>query len=77
MQQEDKTEQFINESEMELNIATKHRVASLDGRRTKQPTQATLPQIGTLPGIANAQDVPSGGNRPTIVLPHSEPLSEE
>jgi len=75
MQQEEKTEQFINESEMELNIATKHRAVSLEVRKTKQPTQATLPQIGGLPGIAN--DAPSGSNRPVIVLPHSEPLSEE
>ncbi len=43
LQEGDKTEQFINESEMELNIATNHRTASLDGRRTKQPTQASLP----------------------------------
>ncbi len=73
LQEGDKTKQFINESEMELSIATKH--ASLDGRRVKQPNQAAFPSIGTLPGITG--DAPSVGNRPNIVLPHSEPLSEE
>jgi hypothetical protein len=33
MQEGEKAEKFINESEMELSIATKHRVASLDVRR--------------------------------------------
>ena len=52
---------------MELNIATKHRAVSLDGCKKAN----ALP--GILPGIAGE----AGGNRPTIVLPHSEPLSEE
>ena len=53
-------------SEMELNIATKGRAASMDVRRGREAAlrqsnasnkanqQANLPQIGGLPGIAAA-----------------------
>ena len=65
---------------MELNIATKGRAASMDvrrGREQARQAQANLPQIGNqgapgLPGLA-----PTSGNQvPTIVLPHSEPLTD-
>lgn len=73
---------------MELSIATKHRARSYDVRRNlgntftemRQTNHGKLPQIGggALPGIGSKS--PTGGsyqNQPTIVLPHSEPLSDE
>ena len=76
-------EPFINVSEMELNIATKGRAASMDVRRGREQArnqgQANLPQIAAggagLPGLAVGGDQ-AAGSMPTIVLPHSEPLSE-
>ena len=75
-------EPFINVSEMELNIATKGRAASMDVRRGREQARnqgnANLPQIAAggagLPGLAGGD--PAAGSMPTIVLPHSEPLSE-
>jgi len=52
---------------MELNIATKHRAASLESGK----------KANSLPGILPGLSGETAGNRPTIVLPHSEPLSEE
>ena len=77
LQQEGSKAKFIDESEMELSIATKHRAVSLgDVRRSQtgsvKAASNNLPQIG-LPGIKGEPN----NNRPTIVLPHSEPLSEE
>lgn len=68
---------------MELNIATKGRAASMDVRRGREnagnkPGQANLPSIGGggLPGLAMGGAGGALGQVPTIVLPHSEPLTE-
>jgi hypothetical protein len=82
-------DQFIDEGELDLQQATKARAASYDvrGRALKSAAggkrpgsavrgnQNALPQIGAsiLPQVSN-QD---SSNRPTIVLPHSEPLNEQ
>lgn len=81
---------FINVNELELTVATKGRAASMDHVGAKRRLQsasrgskrgeannsnALLPQIG---GAGLAGDSAGlGGNQPTIVLPHSEPLTEE
>ena len=71
--------------ELELNLATKNmRAASLDVRnkRREQATQGIDGRIGTaLPTIAGGMPsvapVNTGNRGPTIVLPHSEPLTDE
>jgi hypothetical protein len=75
-----KHEPFINLNQQEISIAANTRAASLDVRRgIKQSGQVSrhstlgssnLPQIqGSLPVIAS-------NAAPTIVLPHSEPLTD-
>ena len=87
-------EAYINTSELELNVATKHRAASMDhvgakrrlmsasrgGRQAGAPAGPTAAASGALPSIGNVQQPAKPGTgyaSPTIVLPHSEPLSEE
>ena len=61
------------------NIGAKRRLmsASRGSNRAaaKQPDASALPQIGNI--ASTATTVRSGVAQPTIVLPHSEPLSEE
>ena len=74
---------------MELNIATKGRAASMDVRRGREnarvaakSSNANLPQIpgqalGGLPGLPpTGAAAGAAGQMPTIVLPHSEPLTD-
>ena len=71
--------------ELELNLATKNmRAASMDVRdkRRDQGKPGQNGRIGTaLPTIAggmpSAAPVITGNRGPTIVLPHSEPLTDE
>ena len=91
--QADSVEPYINVSELELDVATKGRAASMDHVGAKRRLQSTasrgskrgdnagsnalLPQIGgsAQPPGASSQGI--GPHQPTIVLPHSEPLTEE
>ena len=87
-----KNQPYINTSELELSVATNHRSASLGGVRAggaraqavrqsqnkeNQGSSGALPSIGGLPKVE--QEQPSGlqTNQATIVLPHSEPLTEK
>lgn len=77
---------------MELTVATKGRAASVDHVGAKRRLQsasrgskrgdntrgdALLPQIGGVAQLAGDAGQGLGPNQPTIVLPHSEPLTEE
>ena len=79
-------EPFINVDQLELGVATKGmRAASLDVRNRGREAMrqsgnkggTALPTIGGggMPGIGGA--VPGSNQGPTIVLPHSEPLTPE
>ncbi len=74
---EEENQTYIDVTELELNVATKNRSVSMDvHNKRRQQTNAennNLPDIGggsALPNVAKQ-------NMPTIVLPHSEPLTEE
>ena len=56
-------------------MAGKSRAASMDHVK-RRPASALRAAKSSLPQIA-ATGTGGGGNQPTIVLPHSEPLSEE
>jgi len=81
---------FIDVSELELKVATGARAASMDHmgakRRVQAASQATnapatpasaLPSIGGKSSAPTANIVREGVAQPTIVLPHSEPLSDD
>eukprot|EP00347_Sterkiella_histriomuscorum_P001332 403372439 len=82
---EDNQGSYIDVNELELNMATKTRSVSMDHHNKRRQAQNdgnqkanNLPEIGfgqsgnTLPSVGGG-----GGIQPTIVLPHSEPLSDQ
>ena len=79
-------EPYINADEIELSAATKTRAASMDHMGAKrrlmsasrrQDPSGDQPASSMLPQIGNVNAVRSGVAQPTIVVPHSEPLSED
>ena len=69
---------------MEFSHASNKRSASLDVRRGREAAKKSsgdqpggaLPNIGGAGGLPGLAVAPSGG-QPTIVLPHSEPLTDD
>lgn len=85
-------EPYINVNELDLNIASKTRAASMDHMTAKRRLQsasrgskrggkdASAQSSAMLPTIGAGKPPPTSGGiglQPTIVLPHSEPLSSE
>ena len=78
-------ESYIDVSELDLQVATKSRAASMDFAGARKRLQSASrgsnrdANASILPQLGGGKPAQGGGigNQPTIVLPHSEPLSDE